>query len=570
MIIFKEIRYRNFLSAGDQWTTVRLDTHATTLLVGKNGEGKSLLTDAISFACFGKAYRKIKKAQLVNSINEKQLEVQIDFSEGSTEYMIHRGIKPNIFKIYKSGKLLDESSHSRDYQSYLEQNVMKMNQRAFNQIVILGSAEYIPFMQLPTWHRREVIEELLDIRVFSHMKIEIKGILSNLNDELTDIEKKVAHTNTIIREKRAHQVNLQKVLAEQNQNVEEKKAEIQTKIDALDAEMAAISLSDNLNEIKNNQIAMSKKHRAIVVKTSEMAAKERKQFSSVKFFKEHSSCPTCKGEIDEALRADKITSGNAKLELLKGALDKAEALILDLDIKISDCANVIRTNDDALQQIKHVKHRIADYNQELTDIENKSGDSVSDSMITQTEQEINDLYDSREDRHAEKDTISESIRHYTAALEMLKDTGIKQQVISQYLPVMNQLINKYLEVFEFFVLFTLDGDFNETIRSRHRDNFSYSSFSEGEKSRINLALMFCWREIARIKNSAHTNLLIFDETLDQSLDNDGVEKLMTVISQIVDKSNIIVISHRAVEESAFTRVLEAKKVKNFSTLREIS
>ena len=570
MIVFKEIRYRNFLSAGDQWTTVRLDTHATTLLVGKNGEGKSLLTDAISFACFGKAYRKIKKAQLVNSINEKQLEVQIDFSEGSTEYMIHRGIKPNIFKIYKSGKLLDESSHSRDYQSYLEQNVLKMNQRAFNQIVILGSAEYIPFMQLPTWHRREVIEELLDIRVFSHMKIEIKGILSNLNDELTDIEKKVAHTNTIIREKRAHQVNLQKVLAEQNQNVEEKKAEIQTKIDALDAEMAAISLSDNLNEIKNNQIAMSKKHRAIVVKTSEMAAKERKQFSSVKFFKEHSSCPTCKGEIDEALRADKITSGNAKLELLKGALDKAEALILDLDIKISDCANVIRTNDDALQQIKHVKHRIADYNQELTDIENKSGDSVSDSMITQTEQEINDLYDSREDRHAEKDTISESIRHYTAALEMLKDTGIKQQVISQYLPVMNQLINKYLEVFEFFVLFTLDGDFNETIRSRHRDNFSYSSFSEGEKSRINLALMFCWREIARIKNSAHTNLLIFDETLDQSLDNDGVEKLMTVISQIVDKSNIIVISHRAVEESAFTRVLEAKKVKNFSTLREIS
>lgn len=568
MILFKTIKYRNFLSAGDKFVSVDLDKHATTLIIGKNGEGKSLLTDAISFALYGKAYRKIKKDQLVNSINERHLEVEITFSTGAAEYKIHRGIKPNIFKIYKNGKPLNEASHARDYQSFLEQNILKMNQRAFNQIVILGSAEYIPFMQLPTWHRREVIEELLDIRVFSHMRTEIKSVLSGLNDELTELDKRVSHTNTVIKEKRSTLTNLERIRDEQNQNSEEKRSAIQLRIDTLHQEIHDCILSDNLNEIKDATIAAEAKINVVYKKSLELKSAQARHKGTMEFFDKHSTCPTCSHDLDPKLRLDKVRKSKLKLENITEAERLADQMLTSLNETVSNNNLAIKEHEEQLRKIEMLKRRIADCNAEIVELDNAKPTASVD-LIKSTAEDIDNLYLKREDLHNEKDSVSDNMRHYQAAVEMLKDTGIKQQVISQYLPVMNQLINKYLEVFEFFVLFTLDSDFNETIRSRHRDTFSYSSFSEGEKARINLALMFCWREIARIKNSAHTNLLIFDETLDQSLDNDGVEKLMTVISTIVDKSNIIVISHRAVEESAFTRTLEAKKIKNFSTLKEI-
>jgi len=568
MILFKTIKYRNFLSAGDKFVSVDLDKHATTLIIGKNGEGKSLLTDAISFALYGKAYRKIKKDQLVNSINERHLEVEITFSTGAAEYKIHRGIKPNIFKIYKNGKPLNEASHARDYQSFLEQNILKMNQRAFNQIVILGSAEYIPFMQLPTWHRREVIEELLDIRVFSHMRTEIKSVLSGLNDELTELDKRVSHTNTVIKEKRSTLTNLERIRDEQNQNSEEKRSAIQLRIDTLHQEIHDCILRDNLNEIKDATIAAEAKINVVYKKSLELKSAQTRHKGTMEFFDKHSTCPTCSHDLDPKLRLDKVAKSKTKLENITEAERLADQMLTSLNETVSNNNLAIKEHEEQLRKIEMLKRRIADCNAEIVELDNAKPTASVD-LIKSTAEDIDNLYLKREDLHNEKDSVSDNMRHYQAAVEMLKDTGIKQQVISQYLPVMNQLINKYLEVFEFFVLFTLDSDFNETIRSRHRDTFSYSSFSEGEKARINLALMFCWREIARIKNSAHTNLLIFDETLDQSLDNDGVEKLMTVISTIVDKSNIIVISHRAVEESAFTRTLEAKKIKNFSTLKEI-
>jgi DNA repair exonuclease SbcCD ATPase subunit len=568
MIHFKSVSYKNFLSVGDKFITVNLDQHPTTLVIGKNGGGKSLLTDAISFALYGKAYRKIKKDQLVNTINERGLEVKIEFSIGATQYLIHRGIKPNIFKIYKNGKLVDESSHARDYQANLEQNVLKMNQRAFNQIVILGSAEYTPFMQLPTWHRREVIEELLDIRIFSHMKAEIKGLLASMQDERDACQKEISHTNTIIKEQKSALNQLQRIREEQNQNIEEKRRAIQRKIDDLYDEIDGINLNEDLVQIKKDLMNLERKQQKIQSKMNEAEHKIVDHSSTIKFYQKNSACPTCNSRIDEETRKEKIARGKSKVESLKGALNTGTKMVEQVNAEILKLDGIIKDHESALQRLDSLKRRIKDYRNDLDELGAKNKKNVSDGMVKRTRAEIENLYTKREKHRESQDKVNADIRHYDAALEMLKDTGIKQKVISQYLPVMNQLINKYLEVFDFFVLFTLDSDFNETIRSRHRDKFSYSSFSEGEKARINLALMFCWREIARIKNSAHTNLLIFDETLDQSLDNDGVENLMTVIQTIVDKSNIIVISHRAVEESAFDRVLEAKKVKNFSTLKE--
>ena len=418
MILFKTIEYKNFLSAGDTWTKVDLDKHATTLIVGKNGEGKSLLTDAISFALFGKAYRKIKKDQLVNSINERHLEVKINFVTGANSYVVHRGVKPNIFKIFKNDKPLNEASHARDYQNFLEQNILKMNQRAFNQIVILGSAEYTPFMQLPTWHRREVIEELLDIRVFSHMRTEIKNTLTGLTDEMRELEKRVSHTNTVIKEKRSTLTHLESILEEQNQNSEEKRSAIQLRIDTLQDEIHDSILRDDLNEVKDKILAAEQKSSLIYKKSLELQSAQKRHKETLQFFKNHTTCPTCSHDIADSVRLEKIEKSESKLAAVSEAEGKADQMLTALTEQIENSSLIIRGHEAQLQKIDGLKRRITESRNELIELDNEKPTASTD-IIKKTSEEIEDLYSKREDFHDEKDKVSENT--LTSGLSPIKD-----------------------------------------------------------------------------------------------------------------------------------------------------
>ena len=571
MILFKTLRYRNFLSTGNNFTTIDFTRSKTTLVIGHNGAGKSTMLDALSYALFGKPHRNINKPQLVNSINGKNCEVEVEFSIGQREYKIIRGIKPGKFEIYVDGTMINQSSHAKEYQKILEQNILKLNHKSFHQIVVLGSSSFIPFMQLPSHHRRDVIEDLLDINVFSKMNQILKEKQSILKDNLKDVN----YDLELAKDKIDLQQNyIKEVEGLSTKEIETKEQEISDargEIQQIQSENVALSnsierRSRGLEEkIKKNH----DKKQALLQYKAEFDAKIKTLVKEAKFYDKHDNCPTCEQEISKELKDEKTKTAKDKATIYQDTLkDLAEqASIVEINIsQLDDLSKMIRDKTAALttnnNSIDSLQKRIDVLSSQIDKIKGSEGDTAK------AREELAKLQENREAHFENKLRINEDVTYNTVILEMLKDTGIKTKIIKQYLPVINQLTNQYLQILDFFVHFNLDESFTETIRSRHRDNFSYDSFSEGEKQRIDLALLFTWRQIAKMKNSVATNLLILDETFDSSLDHEGVGNLMKIIYAFGEDTNVFVISHKGeILDDKFQSKMEFIKDKNFSKVK---
>ena len=568
MIIFENIKWKNFLSTGNQFTEIKFNEKATTLVVGTNGAGKSTVLDALTFGLFGKPFRKINKSQLINSVNEKDCVVEVNFSIGDIEWKVVRGIKPNIFEIHRSGKCLDQFSNANDQQKWLEQNVVKMNYKSFTQIVILGSSTFVPFMQLGASNRREVIEDLLDIKIFSTMNNLIKDKIRGIKDEIKTLELKKESLN----DKVEMQQNFISELDQQGKRRIEKKI---GKINLLEGEMQDASdetecLMEDVKMFNNDLEKLTdatKKLRELGNLKGKISNKVSTITKEHKFFTEHTVCPTCEQDIDEEFRINKITDAQNKAKELQSGYTQLEEAIkkeeerehqfTKLSKEISKLNNDISKNNTRIsgcsQQIRDLESEI----QKLTDqIANRN---TEHEKLKEFEEKLKDTYESLGGK-------KDNIKYYDFSYSLLRDGGVKTKIIKKYLPLINQQVNRYLQMMDFYINFTLDEEFNETVQSPIHDNFSYSSFSEGEKMRIDLALLFTWREVARYKNSVNTNLLIMDEVFDSSLDGFGTEEFLKIIRFVIKDANIFIISHKTGMDDRFEDVLKFEKIKGFSRL----
>ena len=571
MIHFKLCRWKNFLSTGNEFTEIQFDRSPTTLIVGQNGAGKSTLLDALSFGLFGKSHRDIKKDQLINSINKKHCVVEVEFKIGSSEFKIHRAIKPGKFEIYQNGNLINQSSSARDYQKFLEQNILKLNHKSFHQVVVLGSSSFIPFMQLPSHSRREVIEDLLDINIFSKMNGLLKERNGKIKEEIKDLSYQIQLINGKIDTQNKYIKNLESLNEDQIDGKRKTIRDHKKVIDQIFAESR--DLGDGLTTLiaEDNSSYSKLNDQLLQLKTKDMQYNNdiTQLVKTSKFYEEHDDCPTC----DQVISKEKKTEKQE--ELRQNAIriqdDKVKAAVAMKDLNAS-----ISTVLDSLNELKEKQGQILSNNEkisvlqgevdktqkEINSLSGQSGDLKNAKVEFEGFRESKDSLNERKLKYLEERTYNEVIG------EMLKDTGIKTKVIKQYLPVMNKMINQYLQVLDFFVAFHLDESFNETIKSRHRDAFNYSSFSEGEKQRIDLSLLFTWRQVAKMKNSAATNLLILDETFDSSLDVDGVDSLTKILDTLEDGSNVFIISHKGdVLENKFRSKIEFIKERNFSKVK---
>jgi len=571
MIIFEKVRWKNFLSTGDKFTEVQLNRSPSTLIVGSNGAGKSTMLDALSFALFGKAHRDIKKPQLINSINGKNSVVEVEFSIGNNKYLVHRGIKPGKFEIYQNDKAINQEAHARDYQKLLEQNILKLNHKSFHQIVVLGSSSFIPFMQLPAAHRREVIEDLLDINIFSKMS----GILKERNALLKEQLKDLGFNLDLISEKVGLQKKYIREVTEINdENIKGKQNEIQklaSEITELQTQNSEDSLfiEENQSGLQAKQSKLSDKKSKIQQFINQFQNEIKSLVKEAKFYEDNDSCPTCSQDISEELKSDKSEKAKIRANELQKGMEHANKEQSDLEQTLDGITTQlaeIQSKQSAIhfnnQTISRLQGQISDIETIIANLEGKDGD-VSKANAT-----LADLLDQKDSLVEKRLETNETKSYYDACTEMLRDTGIKTKIVKEYLPVMNNLVNKYLQVLDFFVQFHLDENFTETIKSRHRDAFNYASFSEGEKQRIDLALLFTWRQIARMKNSASTNLLVLDETFDSSLDHDGVDNLMKILDTLDEGSNVFVISHKGdLLDGKFRSKIEFTKEHNFSKMK---
>jgi len=571
MIHFKSCEWKNFLSTGSDPIKIQLDRTPSTLIVGQNGAGKSTLLDALSFGLFGKPHRDIKKDQMINSINKKGTIVTVEMTIGSHEFRIVRGIKPGKFEIYQNGNLINQASNARDYQKFLEQNILKLNHKSFHQVVVLGSSSFIPFMQLPVWSRRNIIEDLLDINIFSKMNMLLKERNTKIRDELTDVNHQIDITKTKMDAQSKYIKDLQELNDDQ----------IQNKRESIDVHKEEINkLFEQSKELGKNltaSISAEEKHSGeLVKKMSQLDSYDMNFQNKIKdlvnesrFYEENDTCPTCDQDIEEQLKQEKQISIKEKASELQNAKTELSKNISELKSNQQEVANSlnslrqkqgkINSNNDAIALLQKEVDKIQ---KEINSLQGQTGD------VSKAKKELTSLRKNK-DKSTEKKLEYVEERTYNEVIgEMLKDTGIKTKVIKQYLPVMNRLINQYLQILDFFVSFHLDENFNETIRSRHRDSFNYASFSEGEKQIIDLALLFTWRQIAKMKNSAASNLLILDETFDSSLDIDGVDNLTKILDTLDDGSNVFIISHKGdVLENKFRSKIEFFKERNFSKIK---
>lgn len=569
-IIFKTIRWKNFLSTGDSFTEIQLDKNDSTLIVGHNGAGKSTLLDALSFGLFGKPYRNISKPQLLNSINNKHCVVETEFSVAGVEFKIIRGIKPNIFEIYQNGTLINQSSSARDYQEYLEQNVLKLNHKSFHQIVVIGSASFTPFMQLPTAQRRNIIEELLDIQVFSRMNqllkekaARIKELINDANNQLQIISEKVRLQNKYI-------ADVQSLAKDQVRSKQEEIIQHRASVKSLNEK------NDELSVHVKSLIESQKSLKQLEIKKNKLTSFDDKFKSTIKqhqehraFFETSTACPTCNQEITHETRLEHVHKYDSKIGEINEGLTKLSEELLTIKAEESTLKAEIEKFQDAQMDIvannasiSALQKSIDKLEEDILKIEGSDGD------VSSAVEDLRKLQQEKETLAELKLDYIDQQNYQFIASEMLKDTGIKTKIVKQYLPVINKLVNQYLQTLDFFVLFNLDESFNETIKSRYRDEFTYASFSEGEKQRIDLSLLFTWRQIARMKNSANTNLLILDETFDSSLDNDGIDNLMKILSTVTQDTNVFIISHKGdVLDSKFRHKIEFIKERNFSKIK---
>ena len=568
MILFKKIRWKNFLSTGQHETELDFTKNTTNLIIGTNGAGKSTVLDALTFSLFGKPFRKINKPQLINTVNEKDCRVEVEFSIGSTEWKVVRGIKPAIFEIERDGKVLDQSSAALDQQKWLEQNVLKMNYKSFTQIVILGSSTFVPFMQLSAAHRREVIEDLLDIKIFSSMNLVIKEKIRQSKEDIKVLELK--------KESLLDKVKMQKEFIEElenrgNANINANKKKIANLNEEIGNHIEEnSSMEEPLREYIREQdqlIGYAEKLRKLGNLKGKISQKVSTITKEHKFFTENTVCPTCTQSIEEEFRLNRIADAQFKAKELQSGYKELEEAIkeeeererqftsLSKDIsKLTNCISQNNIKINGLQkQIQNVEHEI----QVLT--ENLANKNSEHEKLESFNKNLKITYD-------ELSSKKETINYYDFSYSLLKDGGVKSKIIKKYLPLINQQVNRYLQMMDFYINFTLDEEFNETVQSPIHEDFSYASFSEGEKMRIDLSLLFTWREVARMKNSVNTNLLIMDEVFDSSLDGFGTEEFLKIIRYVIKDANVFVISHKTGLEDKFENVIKFEKVKGFSRM----
>ena len=571
MIIFKKLRYKNFLSTGQQFIEINLDSSPTTLVVGNNGAGKSTMLDAMCFGLFAKPFRAVKKDQLINTINEKDCLVEVEFIIGKKQYKIIRGIKPNLFEIWCNGDMLNQDAAVRDYQKHLEQHILKLNFRSFTQVVILGNASFVPFMQLRARHRREVVEEILDIEIFSKLNLMFRE-KAKLQDET--IKKADFDYQLLDNKIETQQKHIDDISNTNKDTADLKLLEItksDTDIENYQEDIARVrrEITDLQTEILD-QTKIASKHGKLTTMEAKLENTCIKHKKELKFFQSHDDCPTCQQAIDEAFKKATIVVKQAKVVELELGMKQIDSAITTsqrkLD-KINETVVVIREKELLINRFETSIIEIGKYKTKIQkEINDLSNEEFSTGVATG---ELNQLQEQLVDAEKDKLKHKEEKVYIDTARHLMQDTGIKTKIIKQYLPIMNHYINKNLADMDFFVNFTLDEEFNETIKSRHRDDFQYHSFSEGEKLRIDLAILFTWREIAKLKNSTNTNLLILDEIFDSSLDSSGTEEFMRILHFTMSKENVFVISHKGdTLMDKFPRVMKFEKYKNFTRMAE--
>ena len=567
MILFKQIRWRNFLSTGNTFTEVDFTEAQTNLIVGTNGAGKSTVLDALTFVLFNKPFRKINKPQLINSVNEKDCIVEIEFSTGSIEWKVIRGIKPNVFEIYKNGELLDRAAAASDQQKWLEENVLKLNYKSFTQIVILGSASFVPFMQLPAASRREIIEDLLDIKIFSYMSNILREKIRSTNESIRELTIR----KDLVEEKIDMQKNFISDLEQTGKkSIKEKQSKIKEFDESVDALLKDIDGYGEELKVVEEKMEVSSGSNKKLKKLGTLRGKLQQKVATItkehKFFNENTVCPTCDQHIEESFRLNRINDAQSKAKELQQGFQELE--------------DAIRLEEEKENQFKvlskeatNLTHEISKANTRISGLRNRSRD---------LEQEIQTITSNLANRNTERDALEKLVEeleglqskqseqkennvYHDFAHSLMKDGGVKSKIIKRYLPLMNQQINKYLQLMDFYINFSLDEEFKETVKSPIHEDFSYESFSEGEKMRIDLSLLFTWREIAKMKNSASTNLLILDEIFDSSLDGFGTDYFTKIIKYVVSDANVFVISHKTDELlDKFDNIIRFDKVKGFS------
>jgi len=565
MILFSKVRYKNFLSTGNYFTEINLNANATTLIIGENGAGKSTFLDAITFGLFGKPFRSINKPQLINSINDKECVVEVEFNTLSKKYKVIRGIKPNVFEIYCDGDLLNQDAKAKDYQDHLEKLILKMNYKSFTQIVILGSTNFIPFMQLSAADRRSVIEDLLDIQIFSAMNLVVKNKLNAYKTEAGQLKIQIDATKGKIE---LHKKHLEELKKNSKEIIDAKKKEFEENSKTL--QQLQIELEEKEKQIDDLIFSTSdeeftnKRFNKLNNLEAKIEGNIQKLEKDILFYSVNSTCPTCDQTINN--KEEKVHTCNIKIGELSEGLNKLK----EESDAVLQRINTIKTTQKELKSLeqdlvritthrKQVRSYIAKIQEEIDIIVNKP--AMSNEFKAQSKELLNALQEFNDKRK----TVSEQTQNYDIVAQLLKDGGIKSKIIKQYVPIINKLVNKYLAAMNFFVNFNLDEEFKESIKSRHRDDFSYENFSEGEKKRIDLALLFTWRAVAKLKNSANTNLLIFDEVFDGSLDSNGTEEFLKLINMFSDGTNIFVISHKGdVLIDKFKHTIKFAKIKNFS------
>jgi len=568
MILFEKVRWKNFLSTGNQYSEMDLNTNSTNLIIGTNGAGKSTVLDALTFSLFGKPFRKINKAQLINTTNEKDCNVEVQFSIGTTEWKVVRGIKPNKFEIWRDGNCLDQFANANDQQKWLEQNVVKMNYKSFTQIVILGSSAFIPFMQLTNNHRREVIEDLLDIKIFSSMNNVIKEKIRSIKEEIKVLSlKKESLTDKIEMQRKF----IDEIESRGKEDIEDKKK----KSRELGDEVCVLMLENEhtndtvykLTEDQEKVTGATDKLRKLGGLKGKISNKVSTITKEHKFFTDNVTCPTCTQSIDEDFRINKINDAQNKAKELQSGYKELEEAIKNEEKREHQFTALSKEITTLTHGISKNNTKIAGCQRQIRDLESEIQTVTEQLANRNTEHEkLTTFKDNLTTTYDDLSSRKDNINYYDFSYSLLRDGGVKSKIIKKYLPLINQQVNRYLQMMDFYINFTLDEEFNETVQSPIHEDFSYASFSEGEKMRIDLALLFTWREVARMKNSVNTNLLIMDEVFDSSLDGYGTEEFLKIIRFVIKDANIFVISHKTGMDEKFDNVVKFEKVKGFSSI----